>query len=161
MGGGSRGRGRGSGRGRGLPGGAYVPPSRNNSSFNHESTQVEVKVEPQFDLDSLDDFSIFINTGINNLIIFIQLVSKQYYLIMSSNQSFLTETPETTPTQPNQQQRRKLDVVALVGNLDMIRGLVNYLKKLEEGHKQASLEGEIIAARYQQRIARSASSTYR
>ena len=56
MGGGSRGRGRGSGRGRGLPGGAYVPPSRNNSSFNHESTQVEVKVEPQFDLDSLDDF---------------------------------------------------------------------------------------------------------
>ena len=50
------GRGRGIGSGIGLPGGVYVPPSRSNSLFNHESTQVEVKVEPQFNLDSLDDF---------------------------------------------------------------------------------------------------------
>ena len=50
--GGSRGR----GRGLGLPGGAYIPPTRKESTFNHESTQVEVKVEPQFDLDSQDDF---------------------------------------------------------------------------------------------------------
>ena len=54
--GGGRGRGRGIGSGRGLPGGAYIPPSRSNSTFNHEATQVEVKVEPQFDLDSHDDF---------------------------------------------------------------------------------------------------------
>lgn len=42
--------------GRGLSGGAYVPPSRSNSLFNHEETRVEVKVEPQFDLDSQVDF---------------------------------------------------------------------------------------------------------
>lgn len=53
MSGGSRGRG---GRGRGLPGGAYIPPSRSNSTFNHEANQVELKLEPQFDLDSQDDF---------------------------------------------------------------------------------------------------------
>lgn len=46
------------GRGRGicLAGGAYVPPSRSNSTFNHEETQVELKLEPQFDLDSQEDF---------------------------------------------------------------------------------------------------------
>tara|TARA_Y100000389_G_scaffold92440_1_gene89151 strand:+ start:265 stop:735 length:471 start_codon:yes stop_codon:yes gene_type:complete len=55
---GGRGRGIGSGRGsgRGLPGGAYIPPSRSNSTFNHEANQVELKLEPQFDLDSQDDF---------------------------------------------------------------------------------------------------------
>ena len=56
MSGGSRGRGSGIGSGRGLPGGAYVPPSRSNSLFNHEATQVELKLEPQFDLDSQEDF---------------------------------------------------------------------------------------------------------
>lgn len=48
--------GRGRGSGRGLPGGAYIPPTRKESTFNHEENRVELKLEPQFDLDSHDDF---------------------------------------------------------------------------------------------------------
>ena len=54
---GGRGRGRGLSRNLGLnSGGAYVPPSRETSTFNHESTQVVMNVEPTFELASEDDF---------------------------------------------------------------------------------------------------------
>ena len=54
---GGRGRGRGLSRNLGLnSGGAYVPPSRETSTFNHESTQVVMTVEPTFELDSDSDF---------------------------------------------------------------------------------------------------------
>jgi len=56
---GGRGRGRGLSRSLGADsgsGGAYVPPSRETSTFNHESTQVVMNVEPTFELASEDDF---------------------------------------------------------------------------------------------------------
>jgi len=55
---GGRGRGRGLSRNLGADSGlgAYVPPSRETSSFNHGSTQVEMIVEPTFELASENDF---------------------------------------------------------------------------------------------------------
>ena len=56
---GGRGRGRGLSRNLGVDKdsiGAYVPPTRETSTFNHESTQVEMNVEPTFELSSEDDF---------------------------------------------------------------------------------------------------------
>ena len=54
---GGRGRGRGLSRSLGADSlGAYVPPSRETSTFNHESTQVVMNVEPTFELDSDSDF---------------------------------------------------------------------------------------------------------
>jgi len=59
---GGRGRGRGLSRSLGANSlgadslGAYVPPSRETSTFNHESAQVEMTVEPTFELASEDDF---------------------------------------------------------------------------------------------------------
>jgi len=54
---GGRGRGRGLSRNLGLSSdGAYVPPSRETSTFNHESTQVVMNIEPTFELASEDDF---------------------------------------------------------------------------------------------------------
>ena len=52
----SGGMGRGRGRGRGINT-SYVPPStRNESTFDHTSNQVTMDVEPNFNLDSQDDF---------------------------------------------------------------------------------------------------------
>ena len=46
----------GMGRGRGINT-SYVPPStRNESTFDHTSNQVTMDVEPNFNLDSQDDF---------------------------------------------------------------------------------------------------------
>ena len=56
---GGRGRGRGLSRSLGADsgsGGAYVPPTRETSTFNHESSQVEMNVEPTFELSSEVDF---------------------------------------------------------------------------------------------------------
>ena len=54
MSGGSRGRG-GRGRGIALPGGAYIPPARGNSTFNHDENKVVFKLVPQGDLKTHDD----------------------------------------------------------------------------------------------------------
>ena len=52
----SGGMGRGRGMGRGINT-SYVPPStRNESSFDHTSNQVTMYIEPNFILDSEDDF---------------------------------------------------------------------------------------------------------
>jgi hypothetical protein len=47
----------GRGRGRGLNKSAYVPPStRQESTFDHENTELSMTVDPSFVLDSEDDF---------------------------------------------------------------------------------------------------------
>lgn len=48
--------GRGMGRGRGNASGAYVPPTRDESTFDHNSLEQSMNLEPVFDLDSHDDF---------------------------------------------------------------------------------------------------------
>ena len=64
----SGGRGRGKGLSRSLGAdsgsGAYVPPSRETSTFNHESTQVEMTVEPTFELASEEDFPSLAPRGV-------------------------------------------------------------------------------------------------
>ena len=53
----SGGRGRGKGLSRDLgSGGAYVPPSRETSTFDHGSSEQTMNVEPTFELDSDSDF---------------------------------------------------------------------------------------------------------
>jgi hypothetical protein len=45
------------GRGRGRSGGfTYIPPNRNESTFDHDSLQQKMDLEPTFNLDSNDDF---------------------------------------------------------------------------------------------------------
>ena len=63
---GGRGRGRGLSRNLGPDNesGAYVPPSRETSTFNHGSTQVEMTVEPTFELASEDDFPSLGHAGV-------------------------------------------------------------------------------------------------
>ena len=51
-----KGIGRGVGRGRGITSGVYVPPTRDESTFDHNSLEQSMKLEPVFDLDSHDDF---------------------------------------------------------------------------------------------------------
>ena len=53
--GGGRGRGSGMGRGRGLSS-SYVPPGRSESTFDHDSLQQKMDVEPNYDIHSHDDF---------------------------------------------------------------------------------------------------------
>jgi hypothetical protein len=55
---GGRGRGKGLSRNLGTDSGlgAYVPPSRETSSFNHDSSRVEMVIEPTFELASEEDF---------------------------------------------------------------------------------------------------------
>ena len=62
----SGGRGRGRGLSRGLGGGgggAYVPPTREASTFNHESTELSMDVEPTFELTSDNDFPSLVPMG--------------------------------------------------------------------------------------------------
>lgn len=47
--------GRGRGRGRGLSS-SYVPPGRSESTFDHDSLQQKMDVEPNYDIHSQDDF---------------------------------------------------------------------------------------------------------
>ena len=47
--------GRGRGRGRGLIS-SYVPPGRSESTFDHDSLQQKMDVEPNYDIHSQDDF---------------------------------------------------------------------------------------------------------
>ena len=61
----SGGRGRGKGLSRNISdGGAYVPPTRETSTFNHESSQVEMNVEPTFELASEEDFPSLAPRGV-------------------------------------------------------------------------------------------------
>ena len=63
---GGRGRGRGLSRNLGTDsglGGAYVPPTREASTFNHESSRVEMVVEPTFELTSDSDFPSLVPMG--------------------------------------------------------------------------------------------------
>ena len=60
-GGRGRGSGRGRGRGRGRGGGIglsspYVPSGRSESTFDHDSLQQKMDVEPNYDIHSHDDF---------------------------------------------------------------------------------------------------------
>ena len=64
---GGRGRGRGLSRDLGK-GGVYVPPARETSTFNHESTQEEMIVEPTFELTSDDDFPSLVPMGRGNVV---------------------------------------------------------------------------------------------
>jgi len=59
----SGGRGRGRGLSRDLGGGAYVPPNRETSTFNHESTEQTMEVEPTFELTSDKDFPSLVPMG--------------------------------------------------------------------------------------------------
>ena len=45
----------GGGRGRGLSS-SYVPPGRSESTFDHDSLQQKMDVEPNYDIHSHDDF---------------------------------------------------------------------------------------------------------
>lgn len=52
----SGGRSRGRGIGIGNASGVYVPPTRDESTFDHNSLEQSMKLEPMFDIDSHDDF---------------------------------------------------------------------------------------------------------
>lgn len=71
---------------------------------------------------------------------------------MSSNQSFLTETPETTPTQPTQQQRRVRRCGAC-GESGHDRRTCQLPQEIRRRQQASESRRRIIAARYQQRIA--------
>ena len=48
--------GRGRGRGMSQLSGSYQPPQTKKSTFDHNSNQVSMDIEPTFDLESTDDF---------------------------------------------------------------------------------------------------------